>query len=84
MVADVLEDSQIVVQIRHGHDVTLDILVEGADVFLLLFVECLARFRDQIAVMEEFAVCSRPMAIRRPITMVAMWMKKSFQVWTAS
>jgi hypothetical protein len=25
---------------------------------------------------------SRPMAMRRPITMVAIWMKKSRQAWT--
>jgi len=54
MFAEVLEDSQIVVQKGHCHDVAGDVLVEGADVFLLLFVERLARLRNQVTVMEEF------------------------------
>jgi hypothetical protein len=54
MGVDVLEDSQTVVQIGRGHDVALDIVLEGTDVFLLLFVECLARLRDQMSVMEVF------------------------------
>ena len=54
MVAEILEDTQVVVKVSHGHDVIDHVVVKAADVNLLLSFECLAGIGDLVAVVEVF------------------------------
>ena len=56
----------------------------GTAVLIKLQPERFTRLSDLVAVMEDLYCCSNPIAMSRPMTIVAMWMKKPFQVWMAS
>ena len=53
MVPQVLEDAQVVMQVRHGHDVPLDVLMEKRDVVLHFFMQRRASFSDFVTMMDD-------------------------------
>jgi hypothetical protein len=57
------------------------VTAQNALVDLDLSMDVLAGFRNTVAVVKVLQRCSRPMAINRPTTIVAIWMKKSRQLF---
>jgi hypothetical protein len=53
MFAQVLEDAQVVMQVPHGRDVPLDVLMEQRDVLVPFLLQRRARLRDLVTMVEE-------------------------------
>jgi hypothetical protein len=83
MLAEVLEDELIVLQDRKLIPVTRYVRGKVPAIVFAFFPQQAARLRDLAAIMDVLDGLLQPMAISRPTTMVAMWMKKSRQVLAA-